>query len=99
MDFEQCKADVVAVMQDFRLKGLSEAHSFQIARAVTERRGDSLLVPHGILYGALRRLEDERTLTSRWEVDDEMLLADDRPRRRFYRLTGSTHRRGSFPHQ
>jgi DNA-binding PadR family transcriptional regulator len=49
------------------------------------------LTAHGTLYKALGRLADSGLLEHRWE-DAEAALAEGRPRRRLYRLTGQGQR-------
>jgi DNA-binding PadR family transcriptional regulator len=49
------------------------------------------LTAHGTLYKALGRLEAAGLLESRWE-EAELALAEGRPRRRFYRVTGAGER-------
>ncbi len=45
-------------------------------------------MPTGTVYPALRRLEDEGYVTSKWE-NDSVAHADARPRRRYYEITRS----------
>src|SRR5687767_2380906 len=47
-------------------------------------------LPSGTIYPILRRLEDARLVTSRWEDIDES--GEGRRRRRYYRLTGDGQR-------
>jgi DNA-binding PadR family transcriptional regulator len=44
-------------------------------------------LPSGTIYPMLRRLEEQRWLTSRWEDVDPREVG--RPRKRLYRLTGT----------
>jgi PadR family transcriptional regulator len=60
-------------------------HGFGLAHAMREQTGSRSLTGHGTLYKALGRLEDFGLLTSRWE---DPAVADGRPRRRLYELTG-----------
>jgi DNA-binding PadR family transcriptional regulator len=48
--------------------------------------GKDVRLTSGTLYPALRRLEKDRIVESRWEDVDPS--DEGRPRRRFYRLTG-----------
>ena len=60
-------------------------HGFGLARTMREQSGSHSLTGHGTLYKALSRLEEFGLLSSRWE-DAE--VAEGRPRRRLYELTG-----------
>ena len=66
-----------------------DLHGYGIARWVRDVTGDVLQIEEGSLYPALRRLEDRRFVTSRWE-----LTAQNR-RTRVYALTpaGKRHLR------
>lgn len=44
-------------------------------------------LPSGTIYPALRRLEKETLIAGKWE-EKRSALNQDRPRRRYYRLTG-----------
>jgi PadR family transcriptional regulator PadR len=50
-------------------------------------------LPSGTLYPIIARLERRGWLESRWE-DPEAHIAEGRPRRRYYRLTGEGAERG-----
>ena len=60
-------------------------HGFGLAHSMRERRGSRSLTAHGTLYKALGRLEEFGMLASSWEDEG---LAEGRPRRRLYALTG-----------
>ena len=60
-------------------------HGFGLARSMREQGTSRSLTAHGTLYKALGRLEELRLLASRWE---DAGVAEGRPRRRLYELTG-----------
>ena len=62
-------------------------HGYALAKRMADTRGSGRLTAHGTLYKALGRLADSGMLESRWEDPDEA-LAEGRPRRRLYRITG-----------
>lgn len=70
-----------------RSTGVEEFHGYQIGRYAAEIEGE-LLLSHGALYRALRRLEDRGALESHWEDPDTArnLGREGRPRR-YYRIT------------
>jgi PadR family transcriptional regulator, regulatory protein PadR len=84
----------------------SEFHGFEMAKLLQDADQARRLTAHGTLYKALARLEQAGLLTSRWEAP-ETALAEGRPRRRLYTLTGdgelavaaaeSARRRSSVP--
>ena len=76
---------------DLRRRGSSEFHGFAIARHMETIGEAHQLTAHGTLYKALGRLEAGGLLESRWEEPD-VALAEGRPRRRFYRVTGAGER-------
>jgi len=49
---------------------------------------DTTGLPSGTVYPALRRLESEGLIDSRWEAEKDA-LAEQRPARKYYRLTRS----------
>jgi PadR family transcriptional regulator, regulatory protein PadR len=49
---------------------------------------DTTGLPSGTVYPALRRLEAEGLIDSKWEAEKEA-LAEQRPARKYYRLTRS----------
>jgi PadR family transcriptional regulator, regulatory protein PadR len=58
-----------------------ELHGYGVARWIRDVTGEVLEIPEGSLYPALRRLEDRRLITSRWD------LSENNRRARFYALT------------
>ena len=60
-------------------------HGFGLAQTMREQTGSRSLTGHGTLYKALSRLEEFGLLSSRWEA---AAVAEGRPRRRLYELTG-----------
>ncbi len=70
---------ILSVATRLREEGFAEVHGFQIAKEM----GNEKVARNGSLYRALRRLEDQGFLTSRWEESQE----GSRPRRRLYQLT------------
>lgn len=66
----------------FVLQALAQGHQFGFD--VMDATG----LPSGTIYPALRRLEAQRYVESRWEPDDAARRAN-RPRRRYYQLTKS----------
>ena len=71
-----------------RLRGQVSFHGFMIARELKDRHEARLLTAHGTLYRALDRLERSGFLESEWE-DPLVAAAENRPRRRFYWVTGA----------
>ena len=61
-------------------------HGFGIAKIMADDAGT--LTAHGTLYKALGRLEAAGLLESDWE-DAEEAVAEGRPRRRMYTVTGA----------
>jgi PadR family transcriptional regulator PadR len=61
-------------------------HGYAIARRITEQSGGVFQPGEGLLYPLLHELEEEGSITSRWEE------ADGR-RRKVYTLTAHGHRR------
>lgn len=72
---------------DLRRRGEEEFYGFAIAKVMQEIGEASQLTAYGTLYKALGRLASAGLLESRWEVAD-LALAEGRPRRRLYRVTG-----------
>lgn len=72
---------------DLRRQGEKEFHGFAVARHVQEIGEATALTAHGTLYKALARLAGAGLVESRWE-DADLALAEGRPRRRLYRVTG-----------
>lgn len=63
-----------------------EFHGYAIAKQIQQHERDRSLTAHGTLYRALERLETRGLLKSRWE-DPDAAAAEQRPRRRLYRVT------------
>ncbi|MEA2447264.1 MAG: PadR family transcriptional regulator, regulatory protein PadR, partial [Actinomycetota bacterium] len=72
---------------DLRRRGRDEFHGFAIAKHIQELDGARRLTSHGTLYKARARMEKAGLLESRWE-DPEIAAGEQRPRRRFYVVTG-----------
>ena len=72
---------------DLRRRGRDEFHGFAVAKHIQELEGARRLTSHGTLYKALARMEKAGLLESRWE-DPETAANEQRPRRRFYAVTG-----------
>jgi len=83
--------DILEAMLLLRARGLAEAHGFLLARTMADREDAKRLTAYGTLYKALDRLEQAGHLVSRWEAPDFAAEAA-RPRRRFYRITGTGER-------
>ena len=69
------------------LRVLSEGpnHGYAIARSIEQRSEGLLRMREGALYPALRILEQEGVIASRWEVQPSG------PARKVYELTGTGH--------
>jgi len=78
---------ILAAGLDLRSRNKSEFHGFVIAKHMKEVGGAHQLTAHGTLYKALGRMAAAGLLESQWE-DPELALAEGRPRRRLYRVTG-----------
>lgn len=63
-----------------------EFHGFAVAKVIQDRTDARRLTAHGTLYKALGRMESAGLLDSRWE-DPDLAVAQNRPRRRLYRVT------------
>ena len=68
--------------------GNPEIHGFEAAKAIRDRDAARTLTAHGTLYKALGRMESAGLLESRWE-DPDTAVAEGRPRRRLYQVTGA----------
>lgn len=66
---------------------LEPFHGFELAKALADATGSRALTSHGTLYKALARLAEAGLLEDEWE-DPVVALAEGRPRRRLYRVTG-----------
>jgi PadR family transcriptional regulator PadR len=85
------EVDILEAGLDLQRHGTPEFHGFAIAKALRDRDGARQLTAHGTLYKALARLEQSGLLESRWE-DPELAAAEQRPRRRLYRVSGAAAR-------
>jgi DNA-binding PadR family transcriptional regulator len=79
------ETEILEAALELRRSGQATFHGFGLAHSMRARRGSRSLTAHGTLYKALGRLEEFGLLASRWE---EPALAEGRPRRRLYELTG-----------
>ena len=79
------ETEILAAALSQRRSGQPAFHGFALAHTLREQRGSKALTGHGTLYKALGRLEEFGLLSSRWEDAD---VAEGRPRRRLYELTG-----------
>jgi DNA-binding PadR family transcriptional regulator len=77
---------ILASGVDLARKGQVEFHGYAIAKEMRDREAARKLAAQGTLYRALDRLEGLNLLKSRQE-DAEIAAAENRPRRRLYRLT------------
>lgn len=80
------EVSILEAIHDLRRSGIDEAHGFLIAKEVKAQQDTRLLTAHGTLYRALNRLNTRGLLESRWE-DPAIAAAEERPRRRLYRIT------------
>ena len=62
-------------------------HGYALAKRMAAAKDSDRLTAHGTLYKALGRLAESGMLESQWE-DADAALAEGRPRRRLYRITG-----------
>jgi DNA-binding PadR family transcriptional regulator len=83
--------EILEVAGRARRAGEGWVHGFAIARMIRDDADSERLTAHGTLYKALGRLADGGLLEHRWE-EPEAALAEGRPRRRLYRLTGEGQR-------
>jgi PadR family transcriptional regulator, regulatory protein PadR len=79
------ETEILEVAQSLRRSGHATFHGFGLAQTMREQSGSRALTGHGTLYKALGRLEELGLLRSRWE---DPAVAEGRPRRRLYELTG-----------
>jgi hypothetical protein len=79
---------ILGVTVDAAGAGDGWIHGFAMAKELQSANGSRQLTAHGTLYKALGRLSDAGLLESRWE-DADAALAEGRPRRRLYRITGA----------
>ena len=80
------ETEILEVALSMLRSGEATFHGFGLAQSMREESGSRSLTAHGTLYKALSRLEESGLLTSRWE--DAAAVAEGRPRRRLYELTG-----------
>lgn len=78
---------ILAAASGLGRAGDGEFHGFQLAKVLADQDGERGLTGHGTLYKALARLEAAGLLEDRWE-DPDTALAEGRPRRRLYWITG-----------
>jgi DNA-binding PadR family transcriptional regulator len=71
--------------------GTKEFHGYELAKRLSDVGDQKLLTAYGTLYRALGRMEQMGLLVSRWE-DPEIPARENRPGRRFYRLTAAGER-------
>ncbi|MGH7578483.1 MAG: PadR family transcriptional regulator [Longimicrobiales bacterium] len=64
-----------------------EQHGLEIRRHIEAAAGEALRIEEGALYPALRRMEADGLVASRWAVSDQ------RRRARYYKLTAKGRRR------
>jgi PadR family transcriptional regulator PadR len=79
------ETEILGVALSMLRSGDAAFYGFGLAQTMREQSGSRALTGHGTLYKALGRLEEFGLLRSRWE-DAE--VAEGRPRRRLYELTG-----------
>lgn len=79
--------DILTAALDLHGSGDEHFHGFQVAKVLAQRSGAKGLTAHGTLYKALGRLEVAGLLRSDWE-DASVAVAQGRPRRRLYTVTG-----------
>ena len=77
--------EILDVALSQRRSGEGTFHGFALAQRLRERSDARSLTAHGTLYKALGRLEEFGMLASSWEDEG---VAEGRPRRRLYSLTG-----------
>ncbi len=70
-------------------RGTKAFHGYLLAKVVKTKGDRRMLTAYGTLYRALHRLERAGLLESSWE-DWAQAEPESRPRRRLYRLTGSS---------
>src|ERR687895_2503706 len=83
------ETEILGVALSMLRSGQSTFHGFGLAQMMREQSGSRALTGHGTLYKALARLEQLGLLSSRWE---DAAVAEGRPRRRLYELTGQGSR-------
>lgn len=79
--------DILAAGLALRQRGTPHFHGFLIAKEIMEGADARRLTAQGTLYKALDRLE-RAGLVERWWEAPEVAAREQRPRRRFYQVTG-----------
>jgi DNA-binding PadR family transcriptional regulator len=79
------EVEILEAALSMQRSGDEAVYGFALAQAMREESGSSALTSHGTLYKALNRLEEFGHLASSWE---DASVAEGRPRRRLYRVTG-----------
>ena len=88
---------ILAAAVHLRNGGQEEFHGFGVAKEIKDQKEARFLTGDGTLYKALGRLEQYGYLDSRWE--DPMVAAEEnRPRRKFYKLTAVGVTEGTVAH-
>ena len=96
------EAAIIDAALGLRRAGDTHFHGFGIARVMAQGDDAGALTSHGTLYKALGRLEAAGLLESDWEDADDA-VAEGRPRRRLYTVTGAAqvalaqHRQATRP--
>ena len=85
-DLTSTQIEIMNAAMTLRANGIEEWFGFQVAKTINNIKSGCLLMPHGTLYRALNDLTNLGFLTARWEHQD-IAIAEDRPRRKYYRLT------------
>ena len=85
------EVDILRVAADARHAGDPSVHGFAVARMIRDATNARRLTGHGTLYKALGRLTETGLLEDHWE-DPDAALAEKRPRRRLYQITGEGQR-------
>ena len=80
--------EILQAVLHLRRKGITEFHGFSLAKVIQDQTQTRHLRAHSTLYRALRRLEGQKYLQSRWE-EPVVAEQENRPRRRLYRLIAS----------
>ena len=91
MKIEQNILDAAATLAGH---GQPEFYGYLMARTLDDGKPWWRITGHGTLYRALDRLIDAGYLERRWETNDEM-NGQERPRRRYYKLTTEGARRAA----
>jgi PadR family transcriptional regulator, regulatory protein PadR len=89
------ETEILGLALTLSRSGQATFHGFGLAHAMREQQGSRALTGHGTLYKALGRLEEFGMLASSWEDEG---VAEGRPRRRLYALTGKGARAAEEAH-